>query len=113
MAHIFANSKKGKEAMFQNITPDCIRKLHRIAQQLEKISVDLPSKKDAQNAKTEIERILTPPQKGYVTLPYATGVLIALKYAMGHVHQKSGSTLLNDIKTGERIVLSQYRSSAV
>lgn len=96
--------------MFRNLTPDCIRKLHRIAQMLENISVDLPSKEDILDAKAEIERILTPPQGGYVTLPYAASILIALNYAKGHVHQKSGSTLLNDIKTGKRIVLSQYRS---
>ena len=97
--------------MFRNLTPDCIRKLHRIAQLLENIPVEIPSKKDMMEAKTEIEGILTPPERGYVTLPYATGVLIALKYAQEHVHQKSGCTMLSDIEAGKRIIFSRYCSS--
>lgn len=90
----------------KDFKPEWIRKLNEVSKQLEKVDVTLPSLAEEKEAKNIIEQIL-PPEEGTVTRDYVRRVLIALYYA--ETHFRSGSSMLNDIKAGKELIISEYK----
>lgn len=63
----------------KNLTPERIRELNEQGKQLENVTVKILSHEEKQEAKTIIEKILPPKEKGYVTMGYVQNVLFALE----------------------------------
>jgi hypothetical protein len=92
--------------IFENIKAKGIRRLRALEKCLGGITIHIPSVDDQLKAKKEIEDTL--PGSGRVTLPYAKTVLIAYNYAKTRFHRESKVSMLNDIKAGKRICITDY-----
>ncbi len=88
----------------EDFKPEWIRELNEVGKQLENVTVKIPSLDDQQKARDIIEQIL-PPEEGRVTMEYVRRVLIALQYAETHFR----CSMLNDIREGRKINISEYR----
>lgn len=90
----------------EKCNPEQIWTLNEIGKQLQDVDVRIPSTQEQEEAKKIIEQILPPADAGRVNLPYVRSVLIAFQYAMEHV--KPGNSMMEDIKSGKKIVISDY-----
>ncbi|MCM1263017.1 MAG: hypothetical protein NC313_09890 [Butyrivibrio sp.] len=88
----------------EDFKPEGIRALNKFYKRLEGVAVELPSLVEQEKAKDIIEKIL-PPDEGEVNMDYVRRVLIALKYVETHFPD----SMLDDIKAGKEINISEYK----
>lgn len=88
----------------KGIDAEGIRELSKIGTKASS-KVQLPTEKEVEEAKAEIEAIL-PPESGYVTIPFVRQVLIGLEYAKTHYFCPS---MLDDIINGKEINILDYK----
>lgn len=87
----------------KGIDAEGIRELSKIGTKASS-KLQLPTEKEVEEAKAEIEAIL-PPEESYVMIPFVRQVLIGLEYAKSHFR----CSMLDDVTAGKKINDSDYK----